>query len=53
MDFNSFSYHRANPYAKQGYMPPTAHINRHKSDFMVELPQGEEHLSKIGKRMFY
>ena len=29
MNYNKFSYHRANPYAHLGYMPPTAHINRH------------------------
>jgi hypothetical protein len=30
MNYNDFTYHRANPYAKQGYMPPIAHTNRHK-----------------------
>jgi hypothetical protein len=29
MDYNKFTYYRANPYAKQGFMPPTAYVNRH------------------------
>ena len=53
MDYNLFSYHRANPYARQGFMPPTAFVNRHNSDYSSQIPQGEEHLTKIGKRMFY
>ena len=53
MDYNNFAYYRANPYARQGYMPPTAHINRHPNEYAGLLPQGEDHLAKIGKRMFY
>lgn len=34
-------------------MPPAALKNRHHSDFITQLPQGEEHFAKIGKRMFY
>ena len=52
MDYNQFSYYRANPYAKQGYMPPTAFINRHKPNFVTELPMGEEHLGKIGRKQY-
>ena len=53
MDYNRFAYYRANPYAAKGFMPPTAFINRHSNEFAVQMPQGEEHLAKIGKRMFY
>lgn len=40
MDYNQFTYYRANPYANQGYMPPAAHLNRHKPQFITEIPMG-------------
>ena len=52
MDYNQFTYYRANPYARQGYMPPIAHTNRHNPDFITEMPMGEDHLGKIGKKFF-
>lgn len=52
MNYNDFTYYRANPYARQGYMPPIAHVNRHKPDFMTELPMGQEHLNRIGKKQY-
>ena len=52
MDYNQFSYYRANPYAAQGYIPPIAHNNRHKPDFITQIPMGESNFDKIGKRFY-
>lgn len=52
MNYNDFCYYRANPYAYHGYMPPIAHVNRHRPDFLTEIPMGEQHLQKIGKRQY-
>ena len=40
MDYNNFQYYRANPYAKDGFIPPIAHKNRNKADYLANLPQG-------------
>ena len=50
MDYNQFTYYRANPYARQGFIPPIAHTNRTKAAHFSEMPMGEEHLAKIGKK---
>lgn len=52
MDYNQFTYYRSNPYSNQGFMPPAAHINRHKPDFLTEMPMGESPFGKIGKRFY-
>ena len=42
MDYNSFNYYRANPYAKDGFLPPIAQKNRKNADFLANLPQGNK-----------
>lgn len=52
MDYNKFTYYRANPYAKQGFLPPTALQNRMKANFPSEVPMGSDPLGRIGKRTY-
>ena len=33
MDYNQFTYYRANPFAKQGFIPTVALNNRTKASF--------------------
>ena len=42
MNYNQFSYYRANPFYSQGYVPPRAHKNRGNAEYLAHLPQGEE-----------
>ena len=52
MDYNKFTYYRANPFANQGFIPTVALNNRTKASFPSEMPMGEEHLGKIGKKFY-
>ena len=42
MDYNNFNYYRANPYARDGFLPPIAQKNRKNANFLANLPQGEK-----------
>jgi hypothetical protein len=33
-------------------MPPTAFINRHRPNFLTEIPMGEDHLGKFGRKQY-
>ena len=52
MDYNRFDYYRANPYYQEGYIPPIAHKNRKKPEFLTELPQGEKHFDFLGRKHY-
>ena len=52
MDYNKFSYYRANPYSGHGYIPPVAHQNRKKPNYMTEIPQGEKHFDHLGRKHY-
>lgn len=52
MNYNQFNYYRANPYYEQGSIPPIAHKNRKRAEFMVEMPQGEKHIDYVGRKHY-
>ena len=52
MDYNHFCYYRANPYYQNGYIPPVAHKNRKKPEYLTEIPQGEQHFDHLGRKHY-
>jgi hypothetical protein len=51
-ELNGSSYYRANPFYQQGYLPDSAFRNRKQSNFMVELPQGNQFFEPTNKKHF-
>ena len=52
MDYNKYNYYRSNPYHHIGNIPPIGHSNRKPMEFSSEIPQGLNHLEKIGRKQF-
>lgn len=52
MDYNNFCYYRANPYSNLDSLPPLAHKNRYKSNFIANLPQGKNDFLTNGRKHY-
>lgn len=52
MRYNELSYHRANPFHNQGYMPDRALFNRHEKEFPSDIPKGEQYFTEVGRRHY-
>lgn len=52
MNYNELTFHKANPFYKQDFMPDRAWFNRKSKDFPSEMPSGKDYFVESGRKHF-
>lgn len=52
MRYNELTYHKANPFYKQDFLPDRAWFNRKPKDFPSEIPTGQDYFTYSGRKHF-
>ena len=52
MRYNELTYHKANPFYKQDFLPDCAWLNRKPKGFPSEIPTGQDYFVYSGRKHF-
>lgn len=52
MNYNELTFHKANPFYKQDFIPDRAWFNRKAKDFPSEMPSGKDYFVESGRKHF-
>lgn len=52
MRYNELTYHKANPFFKQGFLPDRAWYNRKPKEFPSEIPTGDQYFTDSGRKHY-
>jgi hypothetical protein len=52
MNYNELTFHKANPFYKQDFMPDRAWFNRNPKEFPSQLPSGKEYFVDTGRKHY-
>jgi hypothetical protein len=52
MRYNELTYHKANPFYKQDFIPDIAWLNRKPKEYPSEIPTGQDYFVEVGRRHY-